>query len=231
MKTRRDFTDFWQRGRPPAPPPALLWSETEAVPRPLLLLHSEKKAAQWSVTCRTAAHLSVTDIKVSVGAECGHLDASSQQRPRAVLQVSEQLHSVLILQVTMLRTDDNIAWLTSSFILLRSSLLSFLSLSMVPLVVLCECWEYRLTDWLTDWLTLPGVDVPLARHLQPGEVGVLLTDGAAEGLLSRQCHTWPRYQRQLQLTSIQKALLAVPFSPGRGLSTASPCWWRDSWGA
>ena len=38
----------------------------------------------------------------------------------------------------------------------------------------------------TDGLTLPGVDVPLARHLQPGEVGVLLTDGAAEGLLSRQ---------------------------------------------
>ena len=30
----------------------------------------------------------------------------------------------------------------------------------------------------------PGVDVPLPGHLQPGQVGVLLTDGATEGLLS-----------------------------------------------
>ena len=32
----------------------------------------------------------------------------------------------------------------------------------------------------------PGVDVPLPRHLQPGQVGVLLTDGATEGLLSSE---------------------------------------------
>ena len=42
----------------------------------------------------------------------------------------------------------------------------------------------------------PGVDVPLSRHLQPGQVGVLLTDGATEGLLSSERSWSDKRQRE-----------------------------------
>ena len=62
--------------------------------------------------------------------------------------------------------------------------------------------DLQLSSQLTDLLLHPvedlppllpqpvdgalGVDVPLPRYLQPGQMGVLLTDCAAEGLLSKQ---------------------------------------------